>query len=104
MKLNGINFWSNGIDHSAFLDADDKIIEEFSVAFKNTNWHPTILAAFTKYNYDSKIERVLTNRTLNDAIMSLNMRRKQCDIPIKCDEQELDNWIQQRIKEYFKNI
>ncbi len=96
--LNGINFWTSG-KKAAFLDKDDKVLISFNTVFINNEYTPEIKAAMIKFGFDRAKQRMLTNDTLQDAIMTLNVSRSISKLPLTVSKEELDNYIKQKLKE-----
>lgn len=103
MKLTGINFWSNGKE-AAFIGTNGEIIEKFNQAFINTNWHPDIVLAMSRYEFDLHRDHILCNDDLYDAIMRLNILYRENGLPISCQSKDLDIWVQNQLTKLDKYL
>jgi hypothetical protein len=85
--LNPYNFWCNG-KIGAILDSDGKVLVSFDKVFHKHYFTPEIKEALEKYGIDMKVQRILTNETLEDALFNLDLHRYMEKIPLKHYEKE----------------
>jgi hypothetical protein len=101
-NLSGTNFWTNGKE-AAILDKDDKVIKHFAKIFTDDDeFTDEINVAMREYGFDRNKTLMLTDDTLEKAIMTLNIERSIKKMPLTIPEEKLKAYLQKRFDEFNK--